>query len=135
MCFKRKFNVYLLLNIEVMKMLGTLVMALLMSFSLFAQESDQVKLEKEGDLVKATYFHDNGEVSQIGYFKNDKPHGEWKAFDITGDKIAQAKYDEGKKVGKWFFWNDGSLSEVDYRNNAVAKVSSYQKNETYVVSN
>lgn len=119
-----------------MKMLGTLVMSLLMSFSLYAQnQNDQVKLEKEGDLVKAVYFHDNGTISQIGYFKDSKPHGEWKAFDINGNKITQARYDQGQKVGKWFFWNDGKLSEVDYKNNSIAKVSSYQKSETYVVSN
>lgn len=119
-----------------MKMLGTLVMSLVMSFSLFAQEAnDQVKLEKEGDLIKAVYYHDNGEIRQIGFFKNDKPHGEWKAYDLNGDKIAQAKYNQGEKVGKWFFWNNGVLSEVDYRNNAIAKVSSYQKSDTYVVSN
>jgi hypothetical protein len=33
-----------------------------------------------------------------------------------------ATYDNGQKSGKWFFWNDTVLSEVDYSNNQIASV-------------
>jgi hypothetical protein len=33
--------------------------------------------------------------------------------------IKQWQHD-GQKSGKWFFWNDTVLSEVDYSNNQIA---------------
>jgi antitoxin component YwqK of YwqJK toxin-antitoxin module len=41
---------------------------------------------------------------------------------INGNKTAMATYDNGQKSGKWFFWNDTVLSEVDYSNNQIASV-------------
>ncbi|MFN2260849.1 MAG: toxin-antitoxin system YwqK family antitoxin [Psychroflexus sp.] len=118
-----------------MKTISTLLMAFVMSFSLFAQDgNDQVKLEKEGELTKVTIYYDDGNVHQIGYMKNKELHGEWKSFDQEGNKIAKANYANGNKVGKWFFWNDGKLSEVDYNDNRIVKVNTWDKKDTYVVS-
>ncbi|WP_127844522.1 toxin-antitoxin system YwqK family antitoxin [Psychroflexus aestuariivivens] len=118
-----------------MKTISTLFFAFLMSFSLFAQDgNDNVKLEKEGELTKVTMYYEDGIVHQIGYTKNNKLHGEWKSFDKDGNKIAKANYENGNKVGKWFFWNDGKLSEVDYDTNRIVKVSTWDKKDTYVVS-
>ncbi|UGU17256.1 nicotinic acid mononucleotide adenyltransferase [Sinomicrobium kalidii] len=104
----------------------TLIAALLFSGFLFAQEPDvKPVLEKEGDLVKATYFHDNGEIAQKGFYKNGKLHGEWKAYDIEGNKVASGKYDEGKKVGKWFFWTTENLNEVNFENSKIVSVTKW----------
>ncbi|MFD0932086.1 toxin-antitoxin system YwqK family antitoxin [Psychroflexus salinarum] len=119
-----------------MKALSTLLMVFLMSFTLFAQtENNLVKKEKVGDLEKVTIFYDSGELHQIGYILNDKLHGEWKSYDKEGNKLAKANYENGNKVGKWFFWNDGILSEVDYSNNRIVQVSTWDKLETQLVSN
>ena len=40
------------------------------SFTLSAQESKPPKYEKEGDLTKVVFFHDNGAPAQTGYFKD-----------------------------------------------------------------
>lgn len=136
MFFKRKLLVYLNLNKKDMKAISTLVLVFLMSFTLFAQtENNLVKTETVGDLEKVTIFYDSGEIHQVGYILNDKLHGEWKSYDKEGNKLAKATYDHGNKVGKWFFWNDGKLSEVDYNNNQIVHVNTWGKVNSQLVSN
>lgn len=109
------------------------ILAVLMfSGVIFAQEAKPV-LEPFGKKVKATYFHENGQVMQEGYFVKGKLEGKWVSYDENGNKIAIAEYKNGKKVGKWFFWTDSSdrgfatLSEVDYSDNRVASVKNWKK--------
>ena len=109
------------------------ILAVLMfSGVIFAQEAKPV-LEPFGKKVKATYFHENGQVMQEGYFVKGKLEGNWVSYDENGNKIAIAEYKNGKKVGKWFFWTDSSdrgfatLSEVDYTNNRIASVKNWKK--------
>ena len=100
-----------------------LVIALMaFSFGAFAQDI-QPKFEKEGDLVKATYFHANGAVAQQGYFLNEKLEGEWKMFNEEGDKIALGSYTKGAKIGKWLFWEGDAVKEVNFDNNKIAAVT------------
>ncbi|MFI2741853.1 toxin-antitoxin system YwqK family antitoxin [Zhouia sp. PK063] len=102
------------------------VMALLFSAMMFAQKPIEPRYEVQGKLVKATFYHANGKVAQTGFYKEGKPDGEWKAYDAKGNKIAIAQYAQGKKVGKWFFWKDNKLSEVDYSDNRVANVTEWK---------
>lgn len=90
----------------------------------FAQTTKPV-LEQEGNLVKATYYYDNGKVQQQGFFKDGKLTGQWIAFDEQGNKKSIGTYVNGDKTGKWFFWNNDSLSEVDYTDSRVAAVKSW----------
>lgn len=85
------------------------------------------KHEVLGDLVKSTYFHENGTVSQEGYYKNGKVHGKWTSYDASGKKKAMGEYNEGVKSGKWIFWNDITLSEVDYSESRVASVKIWKE--------
>jgi antitoxin component YwqK of YwqJK toxin-antitoxin module len=105
--------------------------AMLISGMIFAQNSVKPKLEAVGNLVKATYVYDNGQVKQEGFYKNGKLQGQWVSYDVNGNKTAVAEYNKGQKVGKWFFWNDAVLSEVDYSDNRVASVKNW-KQETVV---
>lgn len=102
----------------------TLVFALFLSVIINAQEIKPV-FEQDGDRIKATYFHDNGRVSQEGYFLNGKLHGEWKIFGEDGKKIAMGDYSEGKKTGKWFFWDAKKLKEVDFVDSKIANVTEW----------
>ncbi len=93
----------------------------------FAQTTKPV-LEQEGNLVKATYYYDNGQIQQQGHFKDGKLEGSWVAYDSNGTKKSIGAYANGEKTGKWFFWNDkSSLSEVDYSSSRVAKVKSWKQ--------
>lgn len=98
--------------------------AFLLSGVAFAQTTKPV-LEQEGNLVKATYYYDNGKIQQQGYFKDGKLTGQWIAFDEQGNKKSIGTYVNGDKTGKWFFWNNDSLSEVDYSDSRVASVKSW----------
>lgn len=114
-----------------MKKLVILV-AVLFSGIIFAQDGKPV-LEPFGKKVKATYFYENGQVQQEGFFVKGKLEGAWVSYDENGNKIALGEYKNGKKVGKWFFWSEISekgftnLNEVDYSNNKIASVKNWKK--------
>ena len=111
--------------------------AILFSGVIFAQDSKPV-LEPFGKKLKATYFYENGQVQQEGYFENGKLEGIWVSYNETGDKIASGEYTAGVKTGKWFFWSQNeeknSLCEVDFSNNQVAKVKNWRQ-DAFAASN
>lgn len=118
-------------------MKNLLVICALIGGMMFANAQDKPKptYEKEGKLIKATFYYDNGEVSQTGYYnKAGNLHGTWKSFDTDGKKIAVAQYNNGEKEGKWFFWSEETLKEVDYNNSEITNVSTWKITEP-VVSN
>ena len=89
----------------------------------YAQQKRDLKLNKDTNLIEVVYYHDNGVVSQTGTYTLDgKLQGVWLSFDTEGKKIVSANYDNGKKVGKWYYWNNGTVKEVDYSDNAIANV-------------
>ncbi len=111
-----------------------MIAAVLFSGIMMAQEAKPT-FEKEGNTIKGTFFHDNGTVSQQGFYnKKGKLHGEWKSYDTTGKKIAMGQYENGQKTGKWFFWEGEKLSEVNYTNNTIASVTTWS-NKNDVVMN
>ena len=117
-----------------MKKLLIIAVFLISVATAFAQ-NNKPTLVKKGDVIEATYFHENGEISQTGFFTLEgKLQGEWKSFDTKGKKIAVGNYENGQKVGKWFFWNANSLSEVDYSDSKIKNVNNWQRT-TKVVSN
>ncbi len=94
----------------------------------FAQTERELKLNDETNVIDVTYYHDNGVVSQMGSYTLDgKLQGTWLSFNTAGEKIVSAKYDNGNKVGKWFYWSSKTLKEVDYSNNDIASVSEWSK--------
>ena len=115
-----------------MKAVTTLILFLFVSL-IYAQDVEPI-FEQYGDMVKATYFHDNGVVAQVGFYEDGKPQGEWKMFDTTGKKIAMGQYILGKKTGKWFFWEGEGLREVDYADNKVASVIKWTDSESVVLN-
>jgi antitoxin component YwqK of YwqJK toxin-antitoxin module len=118
-----------------MKKIVVLLIMLSVSFS-YAQKERSLKLNKETNLIEVVYYHDNGEISQTGQYTVDgKLHGDWFSYCKEGNKLISAKYENGSKVGKWFYWNANTLKEVDYSNNAVASISEWKNTNTSVVSN
>ncbi|UZO81584.1 nicotinic acid mononucleotide adenyltransferase [Aquimarina sp. ERC-38] len=111
-----------------MKNIGIL-MVMLCTLSITAQNKKPL-FEKEGNLVKGTFYHENGQISQQGFYSNKKLHGKWSSFDNNGKKIAMGQYENGAKTGKWFFWNNDKLSEVNYVDNSIAEVTTWsEKND------
>lgn len=107
------------------------VMAL--SFGAYAQKLEPTFV-KEGNKVKATYFHANGAISQQGYFLNEKLAGEWKMFNNKGEKIALGNYENGVKTGKWLFWEGDVKKEVNFDNNKIASVTNTKTKASVVIN-
>lgn len=101
-----------------------------------AQEKVKNDYVKEGNLIKATLYHSNGEVSQKGFYtEQGKLQGDWTSFDQEGNKTAEAHYENGEKTGKWFFWQDNNiLKEVDYNNSKIAAINTWKIQGERVVS-
>lgn len=105
-----------------------LVVVLLMSTIGFSQ-CEKPTLEAEGQLVKATYHYDNGNVQQVGYFKDGKLEGKWMAYDTNGALTSIAEYSNGVKSGKWIYYtNEVAVREVDFSNNQIVAVRKGNQN-------
>ncbi len=111
-----------------------LFLALIFSFALTAQEI-KPNFEKDGDLVKATYFHDNGKISQTGYFLEGKLHGEWIMYNEEGVKMVVGNYTNGLKNGKWVYNEGEKLREVAFVDNKIASVVKKDNPEAIVYTN
>lgn len=117
-----------------MKKILIVVAILFVSTVSFAQKDKELRLNEDTSLIEATYFHENGEISQSGTFNlAGKLHGEWLSYNEEGQKISVGSYVDGQKVGKWLFWSGEVLKEVDYNNNAIASIVN-TKNTTGIVS-
>ena len=103
-----------------------IAVVLLVSSLSFAQEV-KPKFEVVDQMVKATYYYDNGKVKQEGYYLDGKLHGKWMAYNEDGSKQSIGEYNKGAKTGKWFFWSDASLSEVDFSDSRIAEVKKWSK--------
>lgn len=109
---------------------------LFVSVGIFAQTKPEMKLNKETNLIEATYFHEDGTVSQKGTFNLEKKlHGEWTSFNAEGKAISVGSYNNGVKSGKWLFWSNDILKEVSYSNNAIAAVNETKNTEGIVSRN
>jgi antitoxin component YwqK of YwqJK toxin-antitoxin module len=119
-----------------MKKIILIIAVLFISTASFAQAKPEMKLNKETNLIAATYYHANGEVSQKGTFNLEKQlHGEWASFNEKGETITVGSYENGTKTGKWLFWANDILKEVEYSNNAIAGVNETKNTEGIVSRN
>ena len=104
------------------------------SLTLSAQESKAPTYEKEGDLTKVIFFHDNGEIAQTGYFKDKKRHGNWISFQDSGKKTAMGSYQMGMKNDQWFFWKGNELIEVIYEDNKIINVLEWNNGDKKMIA-
>lgn len=70
---------------------------------LMSAQEVKPKFEVVDQMVKATYFYDNGQVKQEGTYLNGKLHGKWVSYNQDGSKQTMGEYENGNKTGKWFF--------------------------------
>ena len=116
-----------------MKKIIIIIAIFFISASSYAQQQPDLKLNAETNLIEATYFHDNGEISQQGTFNLEKQlHGNWISYNEEGAKISIGSYTNGLKTGKWVFWSEGDKKEVVYSNNAIASVDGIKKQSPVV---
>ncbi|AVR45024.1 nicotinic acid mononucleotide adenyltransferase [Christiangramia fulva] len=99
-----------------------------------AQTAPKPVFEKQGDLIKGTFYYDDGNIRQEGTYKDGKLHGEWISYNKDGEKTAIAQYNNGQKDGIWFFWSGDKLTEVNYDHNTIASVNSWESSSSLVNS-
>jgi len=109
-----------------------LVVVAFLFASVITAQDIKPSFEKQGELIKGTFYYQDGSISQEGTYKDGKLHGKWISFDQNGKKTALANYEEGVKTGKWFFWSSDQLTEVDYNNNMIAEISNYKHKDRIV---
>lgn len=104
---------------------------LLVNFS-FAQ-GVKPTFEKQKDLTKATYYYDNGNIKEIGFFKNKKLQGKWVSYNNKGEVAAIANYENGIKTGKWFVVSNDTIKELTYKNNKLVNVKNSDRTELSMI--
>ena len=109
-------------------MKNILFLLLFFCIGLAYSQDKNVKYEAQGDLVEATFYYDNGQIEQHGFFKDEKLHGTWKYYSEEGLEVAVGNYKEGKKTGKWVFNNNGLTKEVDYLDGKIISVHELNEN-------
>ncbi len=110
-----------------------MIAAVLLSVGILSAQEVKPKHEIQDQMVKSTYYYDNGQVKQQGFYKDGKLHGAWVAYNEDGTKRAMGEYNNGAKTGKWFFWTGAVLNEVDYADSRIAEVRKWSKDA--IVSN
>ena len=108
------------------KLIASLIVCIMTMSISFAQEIEP-KFEQQEDLVKATYYHDNGMVKEVGFFKNEKLHDKWVSYNKEGKIKVVAFYNNGEKDGKWYMVGDDAVKEVTYKSNKIVKVQEVEK--------
>ena len=56
-------------------------------------------------------YHDDGQLSHKGDFKNGKEEGPWVQYYDNGQLYWKGEYKNGKKEGPWESYNDDGQSD------------------------
>lgn len=105
-----------------MKIFLTLITIFFFSVSSYGQENIK-KIVPVGDLYEVTIYYTNGNIMQHGFLnKEQKLHASWESYFLDGSRKCVATYDNGNKVGVWFYWKDGIKTKVTYKDNKIEVV-------------
>lgn len=86
----------------------------------------------ENGLRKGTWirWHSNGVIAEISNWSSGLKDGVFQLFSVTGVKILEASYKNGKLHGKVTAWNEGKvITEKKYRNGKERSGVRDQKSE------
>ena len=65
---------------------------------------------KHSEKTKQVKYHDNGKLSEVGFYKDGKKTGVLKYFYKSGQVERVGSYEDGQKVGEWHYYKeDGEL--------------------------
>ena len=126
-CYVNVNNFLYLINIKHNMKNLIFISAFLLFFNMYSQDNVNEQSIELNDLIKVEIFHDNGELYQVGFLKNNKLHGRLESYDINGNLAVIGEFNKGKKDGKWFFWNNEQIIEVYYNKNTILSHKSWIK--------
>tara|TARA_B100000524_G_scaffold340743_1_gene234161 strand:+ start:2814 stop:3167 length:354 start_codon:yes stop_codon:yes gene_type:complete len=113
----------------------SLILALLIvcSFTnIYSQNNDKKKIEFNNitELIDVTYYYNDGTIKQQGSFNTSGlPHGSWTSYDQNGNKLCIGKYKNGKKTGKWYFFNLNKVDSVYFDGGSITSISNEKLSE------
>ena len=92
-----------------------LILILALSFTTLNAQGEIVVPQKEITEEIVIYGDNANQLNEV-YIKNNKLHGYWAGYNKKDKTLSFGKYDQGKKVGKWYYWYEGNLRRVNYNN-------------------
>ena len=116
-----------------MKVLISFLLVFVFFTSISTAQNVEPKFEKQDNLTKATYYFDNGNIKEVGFFKNEKLQGKWVTYNQDGKITAIANYQNGKKEGKWFVISKDSIKELTYKSNKLIEIKNMKGNELSLI--
>lgn len=106
-----------------MKKLLLIIAILLSGHFVYAQGEDTIKMIKQGELTEVTINYNNGNIMQHGFLTADnKLHDVWQSYYEDGRKKCDAIYENGEKVGVWFYYYTDKTTKVTYEKNKIVNV-------------
>ena len=81
--------------------------------------ADSIFTKNDSTTVEVQWF-DNGNLSEYGYYINNKKHGKWNYFHKNGTQAAIELNEHGKVISADFFNEDGSVQTDTSRINREA---------------
>jgi hypothetical protein len=101
-----------------------LILIAIFFFSVCSYGQENIKkVVPVGDLYEVTIYYPNGNIMQHGFLnKEQKLHASWESYFQDGSRKCVASYDNGNKVGVWFYWKDGIKTMVTYKDNKIESV-------------
>ena len=111
-----------------MKKLLSFTIMFILFISISLAQNVEPKFEKQDNLTKATYYFDNGDIKEVGFFKNKKLQGKWISYNQEGKITAIANYENGIKEGTWFVVSNDTVKELTYKSNKLIGVKNIKGN-------
>lgn len=119
-----------------MRVVLIVALTLILGFGLKAQNREVVREEFYANgnlklqfislgnkLVEATYFFENGDVYEMGFYLDGKLTGNWLTFDVNNELQTSAYFVGNKKVGVWKMYENGRLSkEISFSQLMIAEM-------------
>jgi len=67
---------------------------------------------------ESTVFYKNGNLKELGKYKNGSATGKWKFYHENGNLSGVGKYKNGDHTGEWkFYYDNGQLKNIYLRDN------------------
>lgn len=81
----------------------------------------------DGTRIHFITFHENGQVKEVGCFRNGRRDGVWKQYSDTGALLARAGFRNGERQGVWEFNDvaDAPLGKLSYESGKLIRSEAY----------
>lgn len=84
-----------------------------------AKSRGQVLQDQNDNYVKVglwTFWHDNGQKSEEGEYKDGERSGDWMYWRENGKKLKEGKFTNGKETGVWTYWYENGRKDFEGEN-------------------